>query len=139
MKSIVICGSMQIKERMSEVEQQLKNLGFIVLLPNIGETNDYSTMTETERYVFKNRMITEHLDKIRKSDAVLIINDTLKDIPNYIGANSFLEIGFAFSLGKKIFLLNNLPEQSNTVEIGGMIPISLGGEISNITLHYYGN
>lgn len=134
MKTIVICGSMKLKEKMSEVENQLKGLGFQVLLPNMEETGDYSSMSETEQYEFKNRMIIDHFNKIKQGDAVLILNDRLKDTDNYIGANSFLEIGFAFSLGKKIFLLNNLPQQPNTVEIGGMLPVCLGGDLTKIKL-----
>lgn len=125
---------MKLKDKMFEIEQKLKDLGFNVLLPNVGETNDYSTMTEADQYEFKNRMIIDHLDKIRQGDAVLIVNDKLKDTDNYIGANSFLEIGFAFSLGKKIFLLNNLPEQPNRVEIGGMLPVCLDGDVGAISI-----
>jgi nucleoside 2-deoxyribosyltransferase len=134
MKTITLCGSMKLKERMYEVETQLKDLGFEVLLPNMAETGDYGSMTESEQYEFKNRMIIAHLNKIRQGDAVLIANDRLKDTDNYIGANSFLEIGFAFSLNKKIYLLNHLPHQPNTIEIGGMLPISLNGDLSKIDL-----
>ncbi len=132
MKTIVIYGSMKLKEKMSEVENQLKNLGFQVLLPNMKETGDYSSMSETEQYQFKNRMIIDHFNKIKRGDAVLILNDRLTD--NYIGANSFLEIGFAFSLGKKIFILNSMPQQPNTVEIGGTLPICLNGDLTKIKL-----
>jgi nucleoside 2-deoxyribosyltransferase len=134
MKTIVICGSMKLKQKMSEVENKLKDLGFQVLLPNMTETGDYASMTEKEQYQFKNRMITDHFNKIRQGDAVLILNDRLKDTDNYIGANSFLEIGFAFSLGKKIFILNDLPQQPNTVEIGGMLPVCLKGDLTKINL-----
>ena len=126
---------MKLKERMNEVENQLKGLGFQVLLPNMEETGDYTSMTESEQYEFKNRMIIDHFNKIKEGDAVLILNDRLKDTDNYIGANSFLEIGFAFSLGKKIFILNSLPQQPNTVEIGGMLPTCLHGDLSKINLN----
>ncbi len=134
MKTIAICGSMKVKEKMHEVETKLKALGFSVLLPDMAETGDYGSMAETERYQFKNRMIVGHFNKIKESDAVLIVNDRLKDTDNYIGANSFLEMGFAFSFNKKIFLLNNLPDQPNTVEIGGMLPICLNGNVDAINL-----
>lgn len=127
---------MKLKEKMTQVESQLKDLGFSVLLPNMEETGDYASMTETEQYQFKNRMIVDHFNKIKEGDAVLILNDRLKDTDNYIGANSFLEIGFAFSLGKKIFILNGLPQQSNTIEIGGMLPVCLNGDLGKISLSY---
>jgi nucleoside 2-deoxyribosyltransferase len=124
---------MKLLEKMKEVEVKLQDLGFAVLLPNTAEVSDYSTMSESEQYTHKNRMILDHLDKIRQGDAILVVNDRLKDTDGYIGANSFLEIGFAFSLGKKIFLLNDLPEQPNKVEIGGMLPIYLSGQLETIS------
>ncbi len=132
MKTITICGSMKLIEKMKEVEVKLQDLGFAVLLPNTAEVSDYSTMSESEQYAHKNRMILDHLDKIRQGDVILVVNDRLKDTDSYIGANSFLEIGFAFSLGKKVFLLNEIPQQPNSVEIGGMLPISLKGDLNSI-------
>jgi nucleoside 2-deoxyribosyltransferase len=131
-KTITICGSMKVIDRMIAIEAELKSLGFSVLLPNIGEVNDYSKMSEVEQTSHKNQMIIDHVEKIKKSDAVLIVNERLKDIDGYIGANSFLEMGMAFALGKKIYLLNSIPEQANKVEIMGLAPIVLNGEISSI-------
>ncbi len=45
-----------------------------------------------------------------------------------LGGNVFLEMGFAYALGKNIFLLNEIPEQSNRVEIMGMQPIVINGK-----------
>jgi predicted RNA-binding protein with PUA domain len=122
MKTIVICGSMKLRERMLEVEGDLKQRGFDVLMPNMGEFNDYSTMTQEQQFKTKHPMIMDHLEKIKKGDAILVLNERLKDIDGYIGANSFLEMGFALCLNKKIFLLNKIPDQPNSVEIGGMMP-----------------
>jgi nucleoside 2-deoxyribosyltransferase len=134
MKTITVCGSMKLIEKMKEVELKLKDLGFNILLPNTAEVSDYTIMSESEQYSHKNRMILDHLDKIKQGDAILVVNDRLKDTDSYIGANSFLEIGFAFSLGKKIFLLNEVPQQPNTVEIGGMLPVCLKGDLSTISI-----
>ncbi len=134
MKTITICGSMKLIEKMKEIEQNLKDLGFDVLLPNTSEVSDYTIMSESEQYSHKNRMIIDHLDKIRQGDAILVVNDRLKDIDSYIGANSFLEIGFAYSMGKKVFLFNEIPQQPNSVEIGGMLPICLKGDLSFISI-----
>lgn len=125
---------MKLIEKMKEVELKLKDLGFNVLLPNTAEVSDYTIMSELEQYSHKNRMILDHLDKIKQGDAILVVNDRLKDTDSYIGANSFLEIGFAFSLGKRIFLLNEVPQQPNTVEIGGMLPVCLNGDLSAISI-----
>lgn len=124
---------MKLRERMHEVEQTLREKGFEVLLPNMDEVNDYSTMTVDEQYKTKYSMILDHLEKIRKGDAILILNERLKDTDGYIGANSFLEMGFALCLNKKIFLMNNIPDQPNSVEIGGMLPIVIEGNLDLIS------
>lgn len=134
MKTIAVCGSMKVRERMLAIEQELVARGFAVLLPNMNETGDYVAMEEPEQYEFKNRMILDHLKKIQDADAVLVVNERLKDIDGYIGANSFLEMGFALANGKKIFLLNDIPEQANKVEIGGMKPVVLGGDVSKLSV-----
>ncbi len=131
-KTICICGSMKLKDRIIEIGEKLKVLGYDVYTPNISETNNYSVMTEEEQKIHKNRMIVDHLYKIKKSDTILVINEKLNDIEGYIGANSFLEIGFAFALEKKIFLLNNIPQQPNSVEIKGMLPEVINGDLLKI-------
>jgi len=134
MKTIVICGSMKLKERMLEVEEDLRKKGFDVLMPNMSEFNDYSTMMPDEQYAAKHPMVMEHLEKIKRGDAVLILNERLKDIDGYVGANTFLEMGFALCFGKKIFLMNEIPDQPNSVEIGGMMPIVLHGDLGLLNL-----
>jgi predicted RNA-binding protein with PUA domain len=62
----------------------------------------------------------------------LIVNIDKKDICNYIGGNTFLEMGFAHILNKKIFLLNEIPEMIYTDEILAMQPIALNGDLSKI-------
>jgi len=54
---------------------------------------------------------------------------------NYIGANTFLEMAFAYILKKPIFILNNIPEQPNTVEIEGLKPILLNGNLNALIKH----
>lgn len=44
-----------------------------------------------------------------KSDAILVLNYPKNGIRGYIGTSSLMEIGLAHYLGKKIFLLNEIP------------------------------
>ena len=53
-------------------------------------------------------------------------------IPNYIGGNTFLEMGFAHVLNKKVFLLNNIPAMPYDDEIKDMQPIVLNGDLLKI-------
>ena len=51
---------------------------------------------------------------------------------NYIGGNTFLEMGFAHVLGKSIYVLNPLPEVSYRDELDAMKPVVLNGDLNLI-------
>jgi nucleoside 2-deoxyribosyltransferase len=72
------------------------------------------------------------MNAIKDSDAVLIVNLEKKGIANYIGGNTFLEMGFALAYGKKIYILNELPTTGPLDEITGMLPVVLKGRLETI-------
>lgn len=62
------------------------------------------------------------------ADALLVMNIERHDIPNYIGGNTFLEMGFAHVLHQKFFLLNPIPYiKFYQSEIEAMNPIIING------------
>lgn len=72
-------------------------------------------------------------DCIASGDAILVCNYDKKGIKNYIGGNTFLEIGFAHVNDKKIFLLNPVPEGVPYVdEIKAMVDVVLDGDLRKI-------
>jgi hypothetical protein len=73
-----------------------------------------------------------YFEKIKEVDAILILNFEKRGIEGYIGGNTFLEMGFAHILNKKIFLLNEIPEMLYKDEIKAMQPIVLDGDLSKI-------
>ena len=86
---------------------------------------------QNEKKKEKNRL--SFFDKLKKSDALLVVNNTLKNgRKNYISGSSFLEMGFAHALGKKLFLLQGIPDVSYKDEILAMHPVVLGGNLSKI-------
>ncbi len=72
-----------------------------------------------------------------KSDCVLIVNQEKRGVKNYIGGNTFLEMGYAFALGKPIFVLNPLPELPYITEMNGMQPVIINGNLTKIKEYYY--
>lgn len=52
----------------------------------------------------KKQLMDEHIDKIKSSDAILLLNFDKSKIRGYVGGNSFLEMGVAYALGKKVFI-----------------------------------
>lgn len=130
--AISLCGSMRVIGEMIACARQLNEWGIVTYLPTLDEPVDYGALPVDLRAATKAELIRNHIVKIRKSDAVLIYNETLDDRVNYIGANSFLEMGFAFAFGKTIYLLTDIPEQPNSDEIAGMLPVCLKGKLTRI-------
>jgi len=73
------------------------------------------------------------MNKIKNSDAIFVANVAKNGEKNYIGAHTFMEMGYAHYLGKKIFTLNDLPDQSYIKdEIMVMNSMTVGGDFSKL-------
>lgn len=148
---LCICSSMAFYHQFMALKKELEALGHTVLAPELefeAKGDDTSVggyfdrnggvdafAPDHEVWKKKGRAIAAHFRKIEESEAVLIVNYEKKGIPDYIGANTFLEIGYAYGRGKKIYILNNLPTTSSyKEEILGMQPIVLRGNIGAITI-----
>jgi nucleoside 2-deoxyribosyltransferase len=135
---ISICGSMQFHKEMSEIQKTLESAGHTVLVPKsieLMETIGYVHPTIDEAKVsakIQHDFIKEHFRKIEKSDSILVLNYDKKGIKNYIGGNTFLEIGLAYWLGKKVYLLNPVPEMDYVTELRAMQPVILNGDLTLI-------
>lgn len=132
---ITICGSIKFFDEMVTLQKKLEKHGHKILMPVKASGVDYWSEDNTSRVQAKKslELINEHFHKIEKSDAILVVNMTKGDVENYIGANTFLEIGFAHYVGKKIFFLNPIPDQPYIIdEILTVDPILLEGNLDNI-------
>jgi hypothetical protein len=132
---ITICGSLKFHDQMLGLQKQLESLGYICYLPIKVEGVNYWATDSTARIHAKasKDLVSEHFRKIQDSDAILVANYTKHEIVNYIGANTFLEIGFAHFIGKKIFILNPLPDQPYiNEELASMQLIILEGNLQKM-------
>jgi translation elongation factor EF-Ts len=132
---ITICGSIKFYDDMVKIQGQLEKKGHEVFMPVKAAGVDYWAEDNTSRVQAKKtlELINEHFFKIEKSDAILVVNITKGDIKNYIGANTFLELGFAHYLGRKIYLLNPIPDQPYIIdEILTIDPVVLEGSVDNL-------
>lgn len=129
---------MSFAQEMHHVATQLQQQGHQVHLPE--GTLDYASAgvgmidkPEDAALKLENDLIRKHYALIEGSDAVLIVNLNKGGVENYFGANSFLEIGFAHVLNKKIFLLNGIPEIAFCrEEVEAMQPTVIGGDLSRV-------
>ena len=144
---ITLCGSIAFYPEMTEIKNKLETAGHEVKLPptkikdgkgNLITVEEYYEIRKSapasEKWVWdqKSRSINEHFAKEEWADAILVTNFDKKNISGYIGGNTLMEMGVAFFLKKKIYLLNPIPELSYTEEILGMNPIIINGDISKI-------
>ena len=125
---IAISGNVYMLPDIMEVQEELetKKHEVIPIFEYLDELEE-----QNEKNKEKNRL--SFFDKLKKSDALLVVNNTLKNgRKNYISGSSFLEMGFAHALGKKLFLLQGIPDVSYKDEILAMHPVVLDGNLSKI-------
>ncbi len=127
---------MKFNSEMIALQKELESAGHTVFMPIAIANLDYWQEDGAKRVEAKKgqNLVATHMDKIEKSDAILVANYTKGDIKNYIGANTFLEMGFAHYRGKKIYSLNELPDQKYiSDELLSFEPVILNGDISKIS------
>jgi len=139
---IVICGSSAFKEKMLEYRDKLIALGHEPIVhPDYelfvkGEKQElWKKISGGEHYQAKKSQgyIKWYYDAIVNSNAILVLNFDKKGIKNYIGGNTLMEIGFAHVNNKKVFLLNEVPENVSYVdEIKAMVDSVLNNDLDKI-------
>ena len=140
---ITICSSLAFVDNIKYISDKLKKLKHTVFLPRTaeviinGELSQEALDKEKESEAFSERIIKNdairvHYNKIKNSEAILVLNYDKNGVKNYIGGAVLIELGFAHILNKKIFLLNPIPEISYKEEIIAMQPIVLNGYLSKI-------
>ena len=140
---IAICGSLDFTYEIDKLANKLRGMGFEVYIPPTsekilkGEFSLEEIKKEKESGKFSDKTIKHdairtYWNVIKNCNCILVANYDKKGIKNYIGGNSFLEIGFAHILQKKIFLLNGIPEMIYSDEIKAMQPTVLNGDLSKI-------
>ncbi len=136
--TITICGSMQFYRQMAKAQKELEAQGLRVLVPTeLGnkKTNESFMNRDADKISTKIEydFIREHFRKIEKSDAILVLNYEKKGVNGYIGGNTFLEMGYAFGLDKKIYLLYPVPKMDYSVEMHAMKVIVLNGDLGKLS------
>jgi hypothetical protein len=134
---IALCGSISAGQEILTIKTQLETAGHEVEIPESLKHEHLKNRTEVSveekaQDKIKHDLIRRHFEKIKTSDCVVVVNVDKRGVKNYIGGNTFLEMGFAHVLNKKIYCLNPLPQMAYTAELAGMQPIILNGDLSLI-------
>mgnify|MGYP000190870497 CR=1 FL=1 len=139
--TISVCGSQATPELADELDHAadfLKNSGIIPLAPpNLPGNTPYEGLSEREIFSKKGLFMADHYEKIKKSDALLVINGPKNGIEGYIGGATLLEMGIAFHYKIPIFILHPYPRSlPYFFEIAGMQPSCLDGNITRILSYF---
>lgn len=139
---IFIAGSMTFAKEMIETKK---------LLREIGLESDFAPDTQDcfERPELRLNEDLEHCEKIdiaracmniqKDCDAILILNYPKDNINGYIGPHSLIEMGLAYYLKQKIFLLYPPPPLEKAgyyIEVMHMKPVILNGDIYKIKEYF---
>ena len=139
MKIMLVCST-NFYSKVDEILPKLTSLGHTVITPNSYDSTeqepDFDEMTYEEYTNFFQSMFHKSREKIGKVDAILVLNYTKekhgKKLGNYIGASTFLEMYEALMQNKKIYMMNNYPDNMLLDEIKGMNPIIINGDLTKI-------
>ena len=135
MKIFIIC-SKYFYDRIEPVRKKLEENGHTIILPNCYENpfeeDKVRQRGEQEHAEWKARQYKKSENKIRESDALLVLNYEKNGQPNYVGGATFLEMYDGFKLGKLLYMYNPAPENLLKDEIIGMNPVVLKGDLEKI-------
>ncbi len=121
---LIVVGSMSHYLKFEKIKNELEDKGHDVKIPL--SDNFY----EKNNQVKKDSMI-DFNKNLEECDGILVVNFDKNGQKNYIGINSIMEIGMAFNKNKKIFILNNVPENCRE-ELEAIEVIELNGDLNNL-------
>lgn len=129
---------MAFSKEMLEAQKQLEEMGHETLVPPDTKVhlNDPDLKKDVARQEVHSRETNVMIDcykLIKESDAVLLLNYKKNNQPGYIGASALMELGVAYYLGKKLFMLFPVQESHYaSMEIKVMSPTILDGDIAHL-------
>jgi hypothetical protein len=138
MMKIIISGSMQFVDKQLEIFDELKKMGHEPMVSSYATRYAGKSDEEIERLKLEDKYgdreaLIEYWEPLKDADALLMLNYDKHGIKNYVGGNAFLEMGFAYVLGKKIYFWNPLPDMPYYgTEIIAMKPIVINGDLTKI-------
>lgn len=128
---------MQFSEKMLEVKHHLEKLGHTAVVSKFIEhyigKSDQEKESQKLKHKYEEDAIREYWDLMQDVDALLVLNYDKNSVENYVGGNAFLEMGYAYVLKKKIYLLNPIPTiPYYETEIIAMKPVMIDGDLEQI-------
>jgi hypothetical protein len=137
---IFIAGSMHFAKEMLEAKKILDALGHQAYVsPDTEECLSNPDLNMDTEKNFQNDIMRACMNIQEACEALLVLNHPKNGIQGYIGAHTLIELGLAYYLQQKIFLLHQIPPQTevrHAQEVLHMRPIILDGDILKIKEYY---
>jgi nucleoside 2-deoxyribosyltransferase len=136
----MVCGSMAFARQMKEAKRELEKMGHKAIVPTdmemcIKNPNHIDDLDADFRHCVENEIMKKHFGFIEQSDAILVLNNKKNGVDGYIGTATLMELGVAHHLGKKIFLLHDIPQPKDARwahEVRILQPVVLNGDLAKI-------
>ena len=111
---LMIIGSMTFAKEMVEIKKKLEQLGHSVMMPcdtefHVENETVIDNLEEDYKHLTENDILRKCFNLVAQSDAILVLNKPKYSISGYIGTSTLMETGLAYYLGKKIFILHDVP------------------------------
>ncbi|MCU0680367.1 MAG: hypothetical protein MUF50_03655 [Planctomycetes bacterium] len=137
MKKIYIGGSMYFAKEMIETQEYFKKRNYQVFIPvDAQECLNNPSLSMNDEHCDKFDVMRDSMEKLAQSDVFLVLNYSKNGEDGYIGGSVLIELGLAYFLKKKTYLLFPPPIKERvryTQEILHMKPIILNGDLEKIT------
>jgi len=133
MKILLIC-SKAFYDRLQWYKSELEKLGHEITMPNCWDCPETEAKYRgtNQHAIFKAKMFRQSENTIKNMDAVLVLNFDKNGQKNYIGGATFLEIYDAFRMNKKIYFVNDIPNNMLKDELIGFSPIIINNDLLKI-------
>jgi len=139
MAKIFIAGSMHFAKEFVEAQKVLEEMGFeTAFAPDTHDCVKDPTLNENLEHCEQTDIMRACMNEQENCDAIIVLNHPKEETKGYIGTHSLMELGLAYYLKQKIFLLHHPPapeEAKYHVEVMHMKPIILEGDINKIKEH----
>ncbi len=137
-------------DKMTEIKNELESMKHGVIMPALTEEEKATGLGAFTEYLksqggiekvtpgddiweMKKKGMLEYKKFMDESDAILVCNFDKGEKKNRIGANVFLEMGYMFFRGKKIYVLQNPPYGDDKIEeVLGMRPWFLNADLKKL-------
>lgn len=138
---IFIAGSMSFAKEIIDAKKTLEGLGLEAdFAPDTHDCFEkpHLKLNEDMEHCERTDIMKACMDIQQDCDAILLLNHPKDDTHGYIGSHSLIELGLAYYLKQKIFLLYPPPPKETArywVEVMHMKPTILNGNVYKIKEH----